>query len=234
MSWVTAGMCIVGGYLVGSVPFGLLAGRMKGVDVRKQGSGNIGATNVGRVLGARYGIAVFVLDLLKGLVPVAIAGQLLDGQAAGASGDVTRLWLWLGTAGACIFGHIFPVYLRFKGGKGVATSLGVILGIYPYFTWPGLVAFGLWIVVTGATRYVSVGSVVAAAAFPVTFAVFVGRGTWGPAGGLWPLYVFAVTVGILVIYRHRGNLRRLRQGLEPQISLGRAEPRANGNCSKVS
>jgi glycerol-3-phosphate acyltransferase PlsY len=216
--WVNAAVCVLAGYLVGSIPFGLLVGRAKGVDVRKQGSGNIGATNVGRVLGARYGVVVFALDVLKGLIPVGLARSRLYGGSEGVAG----LWLWLGVAGACILGHMFPIYLRFKGGKGVATSLGAILGLFPYFTWPGLVAFGVWVALTGLTRYVSVGSMGAAASFPVLFAIFASRGTWGPAWHLWPLYVFAATVGILVIYRHRGNLRRLMQGVEPKIGSGPA------------
>lgn len=224
--WGVAAACILGGYLIGSIPFGLLVGRMKGVDVRKQGSGNIGATNVGRVLGARYGLAVFALDLLKGLVPVAWAGRWLHSQAAEGFGDTTRLWLWLGVGGACILGHMFPIYLRFKGGKGVATSLGTILGLYPYFTWPGLVAFGLWVVLTGVTGYVSVGSIVAAAAFPVLFAIFAAHAGWGSASYLWPLYVFAAAIGILVVYRHRSNLRRLMQGVEPKVGFRRARTAA--------
>jgi acyl phosphate:glycerol-3-phosphate acyltransferase len=157
---------------------------------------------------------------------VALGGQWLYRQGAGMTEGTTLLWLWLGVGGACIVGHMFPVYLRFRGGKGVATSLGVILGFYPYFTWPGLVAFVLWIVLTGTTGYVSVGSMVAAGAFPVLFALFASRGEWGPARYLWPLYVFAATIGILVIYRHRGNLRRLMQGTEPKISLGRGRTTA--------
>ena len=224
--WGMAAGCIVCGYLIGAIPFGLLIGRMRGVDVRKHGSGNIGATNVGRVLGARYGLAAFALDMLKGLVPVAVAGKWLHDQTSGMAGDTSQLWLWLGVGAACILGHMFPVYLRFKGGKGVATSLGVILGFYPYFTWPGLVAFGLWIALTGVTGYVSVGSMVAAGAFPILFALFAGLGEWGAMRYLWPLYIFAVTIGILVIYRHRSNVRRLMQGTEPKIKLGRGRTEA--------
>lgn len=219
--WTVAIACVVAGYLCGSIPFGLLVGRLKGVDVRKHGSGNIGATNVGRVVGRPYGILVFVLDLLKGLVPVAVAGRLLHAGAGGPE-QVTVLVAWVAVAAACILGHMFPLYLGFKGGKGVATSLGALLGIFPYFTWPGLAAFGLWIILTGATRYVSVGSVGAAGAFPVIFALSVHYGAWGASRYLWPLYVFAIVVALLVIYRHRGNLKRLAQGTEPKIGSSRA------------
>jgi len=216
---------IVGAYLVGSIPFGLIVGLARGVDVRKAGSGNIGATNVGRVLGRGYGVAVFVLDTLKGLVPVFLAGRVLGGHGArgGPLSSVDCL-LWIGVAAACILGHVFPVYLRFKGGKGVATSLGVLLGIYPYYTVPGLMVFGLWVVVTGLTRYVSVGSMTAAAAFPVVFALAAHRyrASWGTVDELWPMYVFAVVIAGLVIYRHRGNLARRLTGTESKI--GSSQP----------
>lgn len=220
--WAVAIACILGGYLAGAIPFGLLVGRLKGIDIRQHGSGNIGATNVGRVLGRWYGIGVFALDLLKGLAPVALAGPLLERGVGSHWGQSTFLWLWLAVAAACILGHMFPVYLNFKGGKGVATSLGVILGIYPYFTWPGLVAFALWVVLTKATGYVSVGSVVAAGAFPIIFAIFVASQGFEASGSLWPLQVFAIIIGLLVIYRHRSNLRRLVRGTEPKIGSGQA------------
>ncbi|HOB75459.1 MAG TPA: glycerol-3-phosphate 1-O-acyltransferase PlsY [Phycisphaerae bacterium] len=218
--WTIAIACILVGYLVGSIPFGLLAGRLKGIDIRQHGSGNIGATNVGRVLGRWYGMAVFALDLLKGLAPVAVAGPLLKRGIGIDWGQSTFLWLWLAVAAACILGHMFPIYLGFKGGKGVATSLGVILGVYPYFTLPGLAAFALWVILTRATGYVSVGSVAAAGAFPVIFACSARSELFGEGGHLWPLELFAITIGLLVIYRHRGNLRRLIQGTEPKIGSG--------------
>ena len=141
-------------YLVGSVPFGLLVGFMKGVDVRIAGSGNIGATNIGRLLGRPWGIAVFLLDLAKGLAGVGLG---VFGAIALSDG-----WRDLGpTAGglAAFLGHIFPVYLRFKGGKGVATGAGVALGLIPTFC---LEALGIWLVVTLSTRMVSAGSLASA------------------------------------------------------------------------
>jgi len=218
---------VAGAYLVGSIPFGLLVGLARGVDVRKAGSGNIGATNVGRVLGTGYGLAVFALDLLKGFLPVLAAGRWLGGiPATIATLSASTCLIWIGVAAACILGHIFPVYLKFKGGKGVATSLGVLLGVYPYYTWPGLVVFGLWLATTAATRYVSVGSVLAAAAFPVVFALFAHRyhKVWGTVNELWPLYLFAVVIASLVIYRHRGNLARLQAGTESKIGSSKSLP----------
>jgi acyl phosphate:glycerol-3-phosphate acyltransferase len=211
---------LLGGYICGSIPFGLLVGRLKGIDVRRHGSGNIGATNVGRVLGRWWGILAFVLDVAKGLIPVLIFGFFARGwmrQEAGGRAELCLLWATV--AAACILGHLFPVFLRFKGGKGVATSLGAMLGLYPYFTLPGLLVFGLWVILTLATRYVSVGSVGAAIAFPVVFALLaeIRRGQWGSAADLWPLHVCAIIISLLVVYRHLGNLQRLYHGVEHRI-----------------
>ena len=223
---VPAVVWVLAGYLCGAIPFGLLVGRVRGIDVRVHGSGNIGATNVGRVLGSGYGVLVFVLDLLKGLGPVVLAGQWLSAGTSAAQATMPGArgaLCWVMVAAACILGHMFPVYLKFKGGKGVATSLGVLLGIYPYFTVPALIAFGLWIVLTGITRYVSVGSMAAAVAFPVVFALAarIRSEAWGTLGQLWPMYGFAIVAAALVVYRHRGNLQRLLAGTESKISVSR-------------
>src|SRR2546422_4887359 len=127
-------------YLIGSIPFGLIVGHSKGVDPRKAGSGNIGATNVGRLLGGKFFALVFTLDLLKGLIPTAVAAVPLHGAFL-TRGDFV-LWLLVGFA--TIVGHMFSVFLNFHGGKGVATSTGVLLGVFPYFTYPGLVAILTW------------------------------------------------------------------------------------------
>jgi acyl phosphate:glycerol-3-phosphate acyltransferase len=207
-------------YLCGAIPFGLLLGKAKGVDIRLHGSGNIGATNVGRVLGRTWGILAFFLDMLKGCLPVLgfgiMAGHWIAPHEPGRA--VINL-VWGAVAASCVIGHLFPVYLGFKGGKGVATSLGALLGFYPYFTLPGLIAFSLWIVLTLTTRYVSVGSVGAVAAFPIIFAAFaiLRHDAWGGADELWPLHLFGTSMALLVIYRHRGNLQRLYRGVEPRI-----------------
>ncbi len=221
------------GYLAGSIPFGFLAGRVRGVDLRKAGSGNIGATNAGRVLGKKWGIGVFILDVLKGVAPVLAVGLWLpretvrtiaasDGVAATvAFVEVPAqlgLSLWLLTAFAVIAGHVWPVWLRFKGGKWVATSLGVVLAIYPFFTWPGLIALAAWVGVVLASRYVSLASIVAAIAFPVsllTMSLAIGQ-EWAPAR-IWPLLVFAAVMAALVVWRHRSNVARLLKGTESRI-----------------
>lgn len=198
---------VAGAYLVGSIPFGVLVARAKGVDLRKVGSGNVGATNVARTLGKKWGYLVFVLDMLKGLAPTVLAGSLLvrssppNGLQQGA---------WLGVAMAVIAGHVFSVFLGFRGGKGVATALGVVLGIYPYFTWAGLVAFGVWIAVLLISRYVSLASIAAAAAFAPLLVVF----NRSRLGAIWPLLAFAAAIIVLILVRHRTNIQRLRAGTE--------------------
>jgi acyl phosphate:glycerol-3-phosphate acyltransferase len=195
-------------YVLGSVPFGLIIGRSRGIDPRKAGSGNIGATNVGRLLGTKFFALVFVLDLLKGMVPVVVAGLVLRGQ------DPTpRTYaLWLAVGFAAILGHLFSLFLGFKGGKGVATSAGVILGVFPYYTYPGLVAALAWVVLFKLTRYVSLASMLAAATFTVLYAVTAIALHWLPEQ--WPLLAFAVLVTALIVVKHRGNIARLRAGTE--------------------
>ncbi len=190
------------GYMLGSVPFGLLAGRLKGVDIRKQGSGNIGATNVWRVCGWRYGLPVFLLDALKGVASVCLARWFVT--------------LWPTDAGvyapivgaiACILGHSFPVWLKFKGGKGVATSLGVIIGMMPMAS---LIIFAIWAVLFKLGGYVSLASILAAAALPI----LVGVGNVAGWAYGWPSFWFAMVASLLVIIRHRANIVRLRAGTE--------------------
>src|SRR5437868_1776433 len=156
---------VLAAYLIGSIPFGLLVGLSRGVDPRMAGSGNIGATNVGRLLGGRFFALVFVLDLLKGLIPTAIVAVQLHGT--GLTRDHFILWLLIGFG--AIAGHMFSLFLKFKGGKGVATSAGVMLGLYPYFTLPGVCAIGAFLIVFFIWRYISLGSIVGAMVLPVAY-----------------------------------------------------------------
>jgi glycerol-3-phosphate acyltransferase PlsY len=198
------------GYLIGSIPFGLIVGLAKGIDPRTAGSKNIGATNVGRLLGGRYFALVFALDLLKGLIPTAVAAWLLHGKTLGQADFL--LWLLVGFA--TIAGHMFSVFLKFKGGKGVATSAGVLLGVFPYFTLPGLIAILTWVVLFKITRYVSVASIVGVGVFPIAYVIVgLSRG-WPIVGEQLPLLVFAVLVASMIIWKHRGNIARLRAGTE--------------------
>lgn len=205
-------------YLAGSIPFGLIVGRANGIDPRTAGSGNIGATNLGRLLGLKFFFIVFVLDLLKGLLPMAAASWVLsrEGPAADRTALVNLLHLLIGFA--CICGHMFSVFLKFTGGKGVATSTGVALGLYPFFTLAGLGAMVVWIAVFVAFRYVSLASMAGAAAFPATFLVIGRLNGWDPFGRQLPLLLFAILVAALIVIRHRSNIARLRAGTENKIA----------------
>jgi glycerol-3-phosphate acyltransferase PlsY len=207
-------------YLLGSIPFGLLVGLSKGVDVRKEGSGNIGATNVGRLLGKRFFFVVFFLDLLKSLIPMLIASWIVGHI-------VERDWrlylLWLSVGFAAILGHMFPVFLKFKGGKGVATSAGMMLGLFPYYTLPGGIAIGVFILVFGISRIISLSSMVAACAFPI---LYLGIGLidhWPIFRELWPLTVFSFVIAVMIVLRHRTNISRLMKGEEKRYVTGKRE-----------
>jgi glycerol-3-phosphate acyltransferase PlsY len=200
-------------YLAGSIPFGLIVGLSKGVDVRKAGSGNIGATNVGRLLGRPFFFLVFFLDLLKGLVPMLLAAAVLRRSPANSS--LYILCLLVGFA--AIFGHMFSLFLNFKGGKGVATSTGVVLGLWPFYTLPAIVAVAVFLIVLYLTRYVSVASMIGSISLPIAYLIIGLASGWDPLGRQLPLLVFAVLISALIIYKHRGNLARLRAGTENRL-----------------
>ena len=206
-------------YLVGSIPFGLIVGLAKGIDPRKAGSGNIGATNLGRLLGGRYFALVFTLDLLKGMLPMLAASFVLRSESL----TTTDYLLWLGVGLAAILGHMFSVFLKFKGGKGVATSAGVMLGLWPYFTGPGLAAIAGFLLIVLVTRYISVGSMGGAVLFPVAYVVIGRWRGWDVLGSQLPLLVFGVLVALLIIYKHRANIARLTAGTEPKLGRKRAD-----------
>jgi len=218
---VTATVAIVaawmlGAYLAGSIPFGWLIGKARGKDIREHGSKNIGATNCGRVCGWPFGVAAFLLDVAKGFGPTAAAVAYLPEQIQFS--DEHGLWLAVVLVAAqAIVGHLFPVWLKFKGGKAVATSLGVLLAL-PMLRWVALAAFGVWIIVTGATAYVSVGSTVAAIAFAAIY-LWVDRDrAWGEYLAV-TIFVFLI-VGLLII-RHRSNYARLLKGTENRVWGGK-------------
>lgn len=213
-------IALVLAYLCGSVPFGLLIGRLRGVDLRAVGSGNIGATNCGRILGKRWGIACFVLDLLKGFVPVFAAGWWFGliggGGGAGAVPSPADEWAWLAVAAMSVVGHVFPIWLGFRGGKGVATGLGAILGVWPYLTIPALGAAATWVLFAGTLRYVGLASVVTVTFLPLY--VLVGMWVMGhPTGRAVPYLVITSTIALLIVWRHRGNLRRTWEGTESRL-----------------
>jgi glycerol-3-phosphate acyltransferase PlsY len=218
---------IIGAYLIGSVPFGLLVGLAKGVDVRKSGSGNIGATNVGRLLGKRYFFLVFFLDLFKSLVPM-LLGTFI---ALGIPRDRTTYLLWLMVGFAAIFGHMFSVFLGFKGGKGVATSAGVMIGLFPFYTIPSVVAISFFLIVLYLTRYMSVASMSGASMFPIAYLVIALWQGWDPLGRQLPLLIFGLVMTAFLIYKHRGNIARLRAGTENRLGSSAVIPTADAGST---
>jgi len=215
---------IVGAYLLGSVPFGLLIARAHGKDLRSIGSGNIGATNVSRALGRKWAYVCFGLDVFKGLVPMLVTRfSILDarysilGENPESNISPVLLVLWLAVGSAAIIGHIFPIYLRFKGGKGVATSFGVALGLWPYYTVCAAVAIATWVVFVLTWRYVSLASLAGSVAFPLALIIAIATMPGWDFGSLWPLLIAAVFIPLMVIVRHRENVKRLLAGTESKI-----------------
>ena len=187
-------LLILGAYLLGSIPTGLLLARAAGVDIRTSGSGNIGATNVYRTMGRTVGILTLVGDCLKGLIPVLVAQRLEMGDAMIAA---------VGTA--AFLGHVYTIFLGLKGGKGVATALGVFLGISPASVGIAVVIF---ITVVAAWRYISLGSITTAAAMPFIITLLDRR----------PLIIaMTAVIALLVIWKHRENIARLREGTESKF-----------------
>ena len=187
-------LIIIGAYLLGSIPTGLLLAKAAGVDIRATGSGNIGATNVYRTLGRSVGILTLVGDCLKGLIPVLVARHLEMGDALIAAAGT-----------AAFLGHVYTIFLGFKGGKGVATALGVFLGVSPASVGIALIIF---IIVVAAWRYISLGSITAAAAMPFIITFLDRR----------PLIIaMTAVIALLVIWKHRENISRLREGTESKF-----------------
>lgn len=187
-------LLVAAGYLIGSIPFGYLVGRyVRGIDIRDHGSGNIGTTNAFRVLGRGGGTIVFIGDMLKGLVPVWLAG--LTG--------ILELPLIAGIA--AILGHNYSIFLGFKGGRGVATTAGAALGLVP-LAMVGAVA--VWVAGVAGSRYVSVGSILAAISLPIFTLI-----------GPYPVFhlIFSIIAAFLIVYGHRPNIRRLMTGQEPRL-----------------
>ncbi len=209
---------IIVAYLLGSIPFGLLIARAHGKDLRSIGSGNIGATNVARALGRKWAYVCFALDVLKGLVPMLAILPLTTSLSAQSQTEKTIvLFLWLAVGCAAILGHIFPVYLKLKGGKGVATSFGVALGLWPYYTICALIAIAVWAVVVSIWRYVSLASVAASVTFPLVLILLIALRPGWEFAHLWPFVITATAIPLMVIIRHRENIKRILSGTEGKI-----------------
>ncbi|MFK5922480.1 MAG: glycerol-3-phosphate 1-O-acyltransferase PlsY [Verrucomicrobiota bacterium] len=207
----TAGL-ILTGYLIGSIPFGFLAGKLRGIDIREHGSGNIGATNVLRTLGKGIGIPVLILDVLKGLLPVLIAQHFSE-----------QSLIHILTAFATIMGHNYTLWLRFKGGKGIATSAGALIPLIPL---PLLIAVAIWLILFFTTRYVSVASIGAALAIPiVTIVQQATQNEWNV-----PLISFTVLLALLATWKHRSNIRKLCNGTENRFTPKSKKPQPQADA----
>ena len=192
---------LLGAYLVGSIPFGYLIGRMRGVDVRTVGSKNIGATNVYRTVGHTWGFMAFFCDFLKGFLP-AFAASLYLSNLSNAS-NLSNLPVCVGLA--CVIGHTLTVFMKFRGGKGVATAFGMMVALA---TVPALLAFAVFVVTVWLSHYISLGSMLAAAALAALVWVF-------PC--VLPMRIIAALVAVFVIYKHKSNIQRLVHGCENKI-----------------
>ena len=196
-------LIIVLSYILGGVPFGLILGLLvKGIDIREHGSGNIGASNAWRILGPVWGGLTFVLDVLKGYAPVFVAHHF--------TAQTSPMPVFAGLAS--LLGHNFSPFLKFKGGKGVATSLGVAFGLSPL---AGIIAFGLWLAVVGITKYISVGSVCA-----VTVGSFL---IWWFNSKEIAYGGFALLAIIFTFVKHKSNFERLKAGTEAKVTFGKSE-----------
>lgn len=205
-------------YLLGAIPFGYLVARARGVNILQHGSGNIGATNVGRVLGRPWGVLVFLLDFAKGAAPVALAYLLAQPE------ELYPHTLPVVAGVAAFLGHLFPVYLGFRGGKGVATGAGVIAGLVPWLT---VYVLAAWVLVLLATRYVSLASLLAAALL-VVLRLTLTADPWGRDELVVTL--FCLFGCVLVFARHHGNIRRLLAGTESRVGA-RKEALAEGEVT---
>ena len=205
---LTLAFALLGGYLLGSIPFGYLAGKIGRIDIRKIGSGNIGATNVVRALVKRYGYPVFVLDFLKGFGAVKISIAIAtDAQPEWSSPELFGIL----AAVASVIGHAFPPWLKFHGGKGVATSAGALFGLMPLAT---LIAAVIWALVFWFTRYVSVASLVTVVALP--FVILIMSRLNQIHGNA--LFYSSLAIAVVVIWQHRSNFFRLLRGTEPRFT----------------
>ena len=183
------------GYLLGSIPFGYIVSKCRGIDIRQHGSGNIGATNVFRTLGRKWGVLVFALDVLKGIVAVQLAMRFYASPNFGIAAGL-----------GCFLGHCFPVWLGFKGGKGVAVGAGVLIGLTP---WTAIIGLSIWGIAFKVSRYVSLASVLAAISLPII--------VWLLERQTGAIFWFTLTISLLAIWRHRANIQRLLAGTESRF-----------------
>jgi len=231
-------LCPLLAFLLGSIPFGLLIARARGIDIRAQGSGNIGATNVLRVMGKKFGIPCLLLDILKGFIPTVLAITLIHFEGSNNPLSIAGLesharvfpmltaQIFHVITGLCaILGHNYSPWVGFKGGKGIATSAGVLIALMPAAI---IILLVVWLLVFLISRYVSLASIVAAAVLPLVtlwgswFHGKIQNGTWNK-----PLFAFTVIIAVLAIWKHRSNIHRLREGTENRFERKRSRITSN-------
>ena len=207
---------IVAAYFAGSIPFGVLVAKTKGVNIREHGSKNIGATNVGRLLGKPLGFTCFLLDVLKGAIPVAVVGCMAETYGLTLSEiSTTQLLLWIAVALAALLGHMYSPWLKFGGGKGVATTFGSMVAMWPLLTLPVLGAFVCWFVALKFSKMVSLASLVSALALFVLSVILVCMES--NVAHAWPLLVVTFLITAMVFWKHRSNIGRIMRGDEPKL-----------------
>jgi glycerol-3-phosphate acyltransferase PlsY len=213
MEWIIS---ITLAYLAGSIPFGVIIARLKGVNIREHGSKNIGATNVGRVLGKNFGALCFFLDVLKGAIPVYVIGILTSsfGQPIELI-STNAMLLWISVALASLLGHMYSPWLKFGGGKGIATTFGGMVAMWPLLTIPVLLAFLAWIITLKATKMISLASLVASLVLFIDAVVTVLFDS--TIKHAWPLLAVTGVIIVMVFWKHRSNILRIIHGKEPKV-----------------
>ena len=216
MTSITWILSIVAAYVAGSIPFGVLVARTKGLNIREHGSKNIGATNVARVLGKPLGVTCFILDVLKGVIPVAVVGSMAGTLGVPLSEiATTELLFWIAVAFAALLGHMYSPWLKFGGGKGVATTFGGMVAMWSLLTFPVLVAFAFWFVTLKLTKIVSLASLVSALVLFVASVVLVLLES--TVSHAWPLLAVTFLITSMVFWKHRSNIGRIMRGDEPKL-----------------
>ncbi|MFM7260706.1 MAG: glycerol-3-phosphate 1-O-acyltransferase PlsY [bacterium] len=232
LAWAAA---LVGAYLVGSIPTAHLLAQRRGVDLGQVGSKSYGATNLGRTLGRTWGILCFLIDALKGAIPVLVIGWLIGalGATPGSNPPATA-WLWLATATSAIVGHTLSPWIGFKGGKGVATGFGALAAMWPVLTLPAALALVLWCVLVLLFRMVSLSSMVAAVSVPCSVAVAaVSANGLGGVRDAVPYLAISALIAFFVVWKHRANIARIRAGTESKVLQKKPANPAPGGAGGV-
>jgi glycerol-3-phosphate acyltransferase PlsY len=213
-------------FVAGSIPFGVLIAGARGVDIREHGSKNIGATNVWRILGAKLGAICFVLDVLKGAIPVLVVGFI-----TGTFGkqldliDSSEMLLWIAIALAALLGHMFSPWLKWKGGKGVATTFGGMVAMWPLLSVPILLALLVWLASLAVSKMVSLASIVAAVSLPImTLCWLLWNTGFESLVQYWPMIALTSLIAGMVFWKHRSNIQRMARGEEPKLGTAPTPP----------